>query len=178
MYNIYMPFWKQHKYKTHADLKDMTPEQIIRLDPDMVKSSIEQNPGGHTLTDKQLKALRRLLSIKRTEKANKGMSSESKMRAREKEIRRFLGNDDREANEIVSNTYHEMGEDKVQFKHLQNRLRTLKNIPEDKYSDEELMHLRMSHLRRKGGKTRRRTSRKTHKKQNGRRRKRSSKHAH
>jgi hypothetical protein len=34
---------KQHRYNNPSDLKDLTPEQIVRLDPDLVYTSIYED---------------------------------------------------------------------------------------------------------------------------------------
>ena len=43
-------FKKKHKYGTQADLKDLTAEQIVSLNPSEVRSYIENETGGIPLT--------------------------------------------------------------------------------------------------------------------------------
>ena len=43
-------FRKKHKYETQADLKDLTAEQIVSLNPSDVGSYIDNETGGIPLT--------------------------------------------------------------------------------------------------------------------------------
>ena len=59
---------KKHKYKTQADLRGMSAEQIINLEPDDVKGTIGENDEEHRLEGDERSAMNFLLSIKGIEK--------------------------------------------------------------------------------------------------------------
>ena len=59
---------KKHRYESQADLKDMTREEIVRIDPKDIGLYIETETGDIPLTGDKKKALTRLLAIKRLEK--------------------------------------------------------------------------------------------------------------
>ena len=111
-------FGKSHKYETQADLKDMTPEQIVNLNPKEVSSNIETNTGGvPPLTGIKQKALFRLLAIKRANKAN---PSEL---ARQSAIDNFLTREGLKSGEVTSliiETNKQVMREKLEEKDLQN----------------------------------------------------------
>ena len=45
-------FRKKHRFETQADLKDMTAEQIINLNPQEVSEKIAEKDGGIPLRDR------------------------------------------------------------------------------------------------------------------------------
>ena len=61
-------FRKDHKYKTQADLKDMTAEQIVSLNPSDIGFYVETETGGIPLTGVKKRALFNLLARKKLEK--------------------------------------------------------------------------------------------------------------
>ena len=61
-------FGKKHIYNTQADLQNLTPRQIVDLNPSEVSSAIEGNTGGNPLTGDKRRALLILLARKNEEK--------------------------------------------------------------------------------------------------------------
>jgi len=167
-------FKKKHKYETQSDLKDMTAEQIVSLNPSDVKSNIEKETGGIPLTGVKKRALNNLLAQKRIEK-----ESGPNPIARERVIDAFLKREnlrhDPKVTKLLVETNSEIMRnnvsmrDNVRMKELENRLRRLNDEPEIPYTDEEKLYLRMSKLNI-GGKTRRHRSHKTKKRKSHRKR--------
>ena len=152
-------FRKKHKYETQADLKDMTAEQIVSLNPSDVGYYIEQETGGVTLDKVKKRAIDTLLSIKKYHKANPNE------RARQGAISRFLDREgirpDPEVQRLIDSTRDEMiQEDKaklkeqIDMKNMENRLRALDNKAPIPYTEEEDMFIRLQKL---GGKGKRKT---------------------
>ena len=152
-------FRKKHKYETQADLKNMTAEQIVSLNPSEVGYYIEQETGGVTLDKVKKRAIDTLLSIKKYNKANPNE------RARQKAITNFLEREGIQSNpevdRLIEQVQQEMiEEDKIKMqeqidmKHFENRLRALDNKPPIAYTQEEDMFIRLQKL---GGKGKRKT---------------------
>ena len=153
------PFRKKHKYETQADLKDMSAEQIVSLNPIEVGYYIQEEDGGIPLEGVKQSALFRLLAIKR----------QNKIRPNEK-VRQKLINDflvekgiksNPEVDRLIAQVQEEIiEEDKVKMqeqidmKNFDNRLRALDNKPPIAYTTEEDMFIRLQKL---GGKGKRRT---------------------
>ena len=146
-------FRKKHKYETQADLKDLTAEQIVSLNPSDVGSYIDNETGGIPLTGVKKRALNNLLAQKRVEK-----ESGPNPVARERVIDSFLKREglkrDAEVDKLIVDTNIEVMGDKVRMKEMDNRLRRLRDEPEIPYTEEEKTYLRLSSLN-KGGKSRR-----------------------
>jgi hypothetical protein len=152
-------FRKKHRYETQADLKDMTAEQIVSLNPGDVGYYIEQETGGVPLEGVKKKAMWTLLAIKRQNKATPNE------RARQGAISRFLDTEgiktNPEVDRLIANTQTEMvQEDKaklkeqIDMKNMTNRLRALDNKQPIPYTEEEDMFIRFQKL---GGKRKRKT---------------------
>jgi hypothetical protein len=152
-------FRKKHKYETQADLKDMTAEQIVSLNPSDVGYYIEQETGGVTLDKVKKRAIDTLLSIKKYNKANPNE------RARQGAISRFLDREgikpNPEVDAVIAEATRElMKEDdaklkeQIDMKKVTNRLRVLNNQPPIPYTEEEDMFIRLQKL---GGKGKRKT---------------------
>jgi len=177
-------FRKKHKYETQADLKDMTAEQIVSLNPSEVGYYLEQETGGVPLEGVKRRAMFSLLAIK---KQNKATPNE---RARQGAISRFLDREgiksDPEVQKLIDSTRDEMvQEDKaklkeqIDMKNMENRLRALDNKSPIPYTEEEDMFIRLQKLggkrrtvskRKRREKTRKgRKGRKTNRKTNRRR---------
>jgi len=144
-------FRKDHKYKTQADFQNMSPEEIVNLNPSDVGFYVETETGGIPLTGVKKKALYNLLARKKVEK-----KSGINLIAREKMIDSFLKREglrnDPEVTKLLVNTDNEITSNRVKMKSLENRLRKLRNEPEIPYTDEEKIYLRMLKLPT-GGKT-------------------------
>jgi hypothetical protein len=143
-------FRKDHKYKSQADLKDMTVEQIVSLNPSDIGFYVETETGGIPLTGVKKRALFNLLARKKLEK-KAGIN----LKAREKIINEFLQregfkNDEKVTKLLVDTNYNIMS-DRVKMKSMENRLRKLKGEDQIPYTDEEAIYLRMQKL---GGTTR------------------------
>ncbi len=147
-------FRKDHKYKTQADLKDMTAEEIVSLNPSDVGFYVETETGGIPLTGVKKRALFNLLARKKVEK-KAGINQ----KAREKIINEFLQREglrsDPRVTKLIVDTDTNIMSDRVQMKSMENRLRKLRNENEIPYTDEEKMYMRMQKLH-VGGRTRKR----------------------
>jgi hypothetical protein len=147
-------FRKDHKYKTQADLKDMTAEEIVSLNPSDIGFYVETETGGIPLTGVKKRALYNLLARKKIEKKT-GIN----LKAREKIINEFLKREglrnDQQVTKLLMDTDYKATSDRLQMKIMENRLRKLKDEPQIPYTDEEEMYLRFEKLR-VGGKSRRR----------------------
>lgn len=147
-------FRKKHKYETQADLKDMTAEQIVNLNPGEVGYYIEEETGGVPLQGVKKKAMWTLLAIKRQNKARPDE------RARQGAISRFLDTEgirsNPEVDRLIANTQTEMVQEntanmreQLELKDMTNRLRALDNRPPIPDTEEEAMARRLQRL---GGK--------------------------
>lgn len=145
-------FRKDHKYKTQADLKDMTAEEIVSLNPSDIGFYVETETGGIPLTGVKKRALFNLLSRKKVEKKT-GINP----KAREKIINEFLQREgltnDPRVTKLLVDTDYKATSDRLQMKSMENRLRKLRNEKEIPYTEEEKMYLRLQKI---GGKTRKR----------------------
>ena len=152
-------FRKKHRYETQADLKDMTAEQIVSLNPSEVGFYIEQETGGVPLEGVKKKAMWTLLAIKRN---NKPTPNE---RARQGAISRFLDTEgiksNPEVDKLIADTQTEMVQEdmakmreQLELKDMTNRLRALDNRPPIPDTEEESMVRRLQNL---GGKRKRKT---------------------
>ena len=153
-------FRKKHRYETQADLKNMTAEQIVNIDPKDVGFYIEQETGGVPLEGVKKKAMWSLLSIKRH---NKPTPNE---RARQGAISRFLDTEgirtNPEVDRLIANTQTEMVQEnmarmreQLESNDMTNRIRALDNRPPIPDTEEEAMVRRIQNL---GGKRRRTVS--------------------
>lgn len=153
-------FRKKHKYETQADLKNMTAEQIVSLNPSEVGFYIEQETGGVPLEGVKKKAMWTLLAIKRN---NKPTPNE---RARQGAISRFLDTEgirpNPEVDNLIANTQTEMVQEnmakmreQLELKDMTNRLRALDNRPPIPDTEEEAMSRRLQNF---GGKRRKTVS--------------------
>ena len=154
-------FRKKHRYETQADLKNMTAEQIVNIDPKDVGFYIEQETGGVPLEGVKKKAMWSLLSIKRHNKATPNE------RARQGAISRFLDTEgirpNPEVDNLIANTQTEMAQEnmakmreQLELKDMTNRLRALDNRPPIPDTEEESMARRLNGLQ--GGKRRKTVS--------------------
>jgi len=145
-------FRKNHKYETQADLKDMTAEEIVSLNPSDIGYYIESETGGTPLTGVKRKALYNLLARKKLEK-KAGINP----KAREKIINEFLQREglrnDPQVTKLLVDTDYNIMSDRTQMKSLENRLRKLRDEQTIPYTDEEKMYIRLQKL---GGKTKKR----------------------
>jgi hypothetical protein len=151
-------FRKDHKYKTQADLKDMTAQEIVTLNPADIGFYVETETGGIPLTGVKKKALFNLLARKKLEKKT-GIN----LKAREIIIDSFLKREglknDPQVTKLLVETDYKITSDRVKMKSMENRLRKLRNEQEIPFTDEEEMYLRLQKLH-SGGKTRKRKSHK------------------
>jgi hypothetical protein len=147
-------FRKDHRYKSQADLKDMTAEEIVSLNPSDVGFYVETETGGIPLTGVKKRALYNLLARKKVEKKT-GINQ----KAREKIINEFLQREglrsDPQVTKLLVDTDYNIMSDRVQMKSMENRLRKLRNEKEIPYTDEETMYIRMQKLH-VGGRTQKR----------------------
>ncbi len=145
-------FRKDHKYKSQADLKDMTAEEIVSLNPSDIGFYVETETGGIPLIGVKKRALYNLLARKKLEKKT-GIN----LKVREKIINEFLQREglknDEKVTKLLVDTDYNITSDKVKMKSMENRLRKLKGETQIPYTVEEEMYLRMQKL---GGRTRNR----------------------
>ena len=153
-------FRKKHRYETQADLKNMTAEQIVNLNPSEVGFYIEQETGGVPLEGVKKKAIWTLLSIKRHNKARPDE------RARQRAITNFLEREgirsNPEVDKLIADTQTEMVQEdmakmreQLELKDMTNRLRAPDNKPPIPDTEEESMVRRLQNL---GGKRRKTVS--------------------
>lgn len=153
-------FRKKHRYETQADLKNMTAEQIVSLNPSEVGYYIEEETGGVPLEGVKKKAMWTLLAIKRQNKARPDE------RARQGAISRFLDTEgirtNPEVDRLIANTQTEMVQEnmarmreQLESNDMTNRIRALDNRPPIPDTEEEAMVRRIQNL---GGKRRRTVS--------------------
>ncbi len=137
-------------YDSKAKLLSMTPEQIVRLDPKLVSSHIEDD--NTQLSRSQAKALTRLLAIKQQMKQYPNLN-------REKAITDFLVRENLSNQNIVDSTNSKMKE-QIQMKDLTNRLNKLNNKPVVPDTEEEALYRRIMALEKGGSKKRTKRHRK------------------
>jgi len=151
-------FGKSHKYESQADLKDMTAEQIVNIEPKDVRNDLDTKTNGVTLDKVKKRAIDTLLSIKKYHKATPNET------ARQKAITNFLKREgiipDPEVDRLIANTQTEMVQEnmakireQLELKDMTNRLRALDNKPPIPDTEEESMVRRVQNL---GGKRKRR----------------------
>lgn len=154
-------FRKKHRYETQADLKDMTAEQIVSLNPSDVGSYIETETGGIPLTGVKKRAMFNLLAQKRAEKES-GPNPAARQRVIDSFLKRENLRNDPEVDKLIVQTNAEVMGDKVRMKEMENRLKRLRDEPEIPYTEEEKTYLRLSKLNT-GGKSKRRRRHRTKK---------------
>ena len=154
-------FRKKHKYQTQADLKDMTAEQIVSLNPSDVGSDIGSKTGGIPLTGVKKKALYNLLSQKKIEKES-GPNPVARQRVIDDFLKREGLRDDPQVTKLLVQTNTEVMRNDVRTKEMENRLRRLRDEPQIPYTKEEEPYLRLLKLDT-GGKSKRRRRHRTKK---------------
>jgi hypothetical protein len=174
-----MGIGKQHRYETQADLKDMTREEIVRIDPKDIGSYIETETGDIPLTGDKKKALTRLLAIKRFEKDTPSAASQ-----RDKIINDFEKREgwvsNPEVDRLIIDTTKQVEYGKLADKKMENRLLALGDKPTVPLTEEEELWDSLENLE-KGGriKTRKhkrsKTKRRTYKSKKSKTNKRMSK---
>jgi hypothetical protein len=146
---------KQHRYNNPSDLKDLTPEQIVRLDPDLVYTSIyEDADTKKQLSLQQQNALRRLYIIKQNMRKYPLLN-------REKAITNFLDREGlrdnkshlSEVDSLIVETTTDMMKEKLQMNDLHNRLNRLDNKPIVPDTEEESLFRRSQSLFRRSKKS-------------------------
>ena len=114
---------KKHIYKTQADLRGMSAEQIINLEPDDVKGTIGENDEEHRLEGDERSAMNSLLSIKRIEKSGKNKQMRQHL------IKKFLQSHNiipnPEVDALMKSTEEEVKNDKKFINDTINRLNQL-----------------------------------------------------
>ena len=166
-------FRKKHRYETQADLKNMTAEQIVSLNPSEVGFYIEQETGGVPLEGVKKKALWTLLAIKRQNKATPNE------RARQGAISRFLDTEgiksNPEVDRLIADTQTEMVQEdmakmreQLELKDMTNRLRALDNRPPIPDTEQESMARRLGGKRKRKTVSKRKRREKTRKSRKGR----------
>ena len=155
-------FTKKHLYTTQEQLKNMTVEQIINLNPEDVKSSIINKQANPPLENVKKRALNSLLSIKRVHKTRPNEET------RQNVIKGFLVREgfvkNPEVDEVINTAIGEMTDDykselkeAIKLKGLGNRLNALSGKPPVAYTREENLFMTYNN---KTGKGKRRTFRK------------------
>ena len=153
-------FRKKHRYETQADLKDMTAEQIVNLNPKDVGTYLENETGGIPLEGQKRRAMFTLLNIKKREKETPNAT------AKQRAITSFLEREgiksNPEVDKLIADTQTEMVQEdmakikeQIEIKDMTNRLRALDNKPPIPDTEEEAMVRRLLKL---GGKRRRTVS--------------------
>ncbi len=152
-------FRKKHRYETQADLKDMTAEQIVNLNPKDVGTYLENETGGIPLEGQKRRAMFTLLNIKKREKETPNA------KAKQSAITSFLQREgiksNPEVDAVIAQVKQEMVEEdnvkmqeQIDMKIFENRLRALDNKPPIPYTQEEEMFMRLQKLGGKRGRRR------------------------
>ena len=153
-------FRKKHRYETQADLKDMTAEQIVNLNPKDVGTYLENETGGIPLEGQKRRAMFTLLNIKKREKETPNA------RAKQSAITSFLEREGIKSNPEVDAVIAQAGlevakeniekiKEQIEIKDMTNRLYALDNKPPIPDTEEEAMVRRLMKL---GGKRKRTVS--------------------
>lgn len=155
---------KQHKYQTQADLKDLSAEEIVRLDPSEVSSSIaETSKSGFRLQGVKQRAMFNLLSRKKLAKETHVTPEKSEIM-----IQNFLRREgiipNPEVDKLIVDTTQEVIAEKLPQKDLENRLQGLKDQPQTPYTFEEDITRRLQALNTGGTKKRKRRTKSSRKK--------------
>jgi hypothetical protein len=150
-----MGIGKKHRYETQADLKDMSREEILRIDPKDIGSYIETETGDIPLTGDKKKSLNRLLAIKRLEK-----ESPSAANQRDKIINDFEKREgwvsNPEVDRLIIDTTKQVEYGKLADKKMGNRLLALGDKPIVPLTEEEELWDSLENLEKGGRKTRKR----------------------
>jgi hypothetical protein len=153
-------FRKKHRYETQADLKDMTAEQIVNLNPKDVGTYLENETGGIPLEGQKRRAMFTLLNIKKREKETPNA------RAKQSAITSFLEREgiksNPEVDAVIAQAESEVAKEniekikeQIEIKDMTNRLYALDNKPPIPDTEEEAMVRRLMKL---GGKRKRTVS--------------------
>jgi aspartate-semialdehyde dehydrogenase len=133
-------FSSKIQYKNASQLEDLTPAQILNLDPKIVSSSIE-NTSMHNLSKNQKEALKKLIVIKRIEQSLKG-SPDTKQKVRKQYLNTLPTIQENTDQLVVKETMKHV-RDSAKMHQLENRLRTLKHEPPVEMSFDEMIVLKM-----------------------------------
>ena len=168
-------FRKKHRYETQADLKDMTPEQIVNINPKDVGTYLENETGGIPLEGQKRRAMFTLLNIKKREKETPNA------RAKQSAITSFLEREgiksNPEVDAVIAEVQSEVAKEdiektkeQIEIKDMLNRLYALDNKPPIPDTEEEAMVRRLMKLggRRKRTVSKRKRRAKTRKGRKGR----------
>jgi phosphorylcholine metabolism protein LicD len=148
-----MGIGKKHKYESQADLKDMTREEIVRIDPKDIGLYVETETGDIPLTGDKKKALTRLLAIKRLEKENPSASSQRDKLINDFEKREgWVSNP--EVDRLIIDTTKQVEYGKLADKKMGNRLLALGDKPIVPLTEEEELWDSLENLEKGGRKTR------------------------
>lgn len=150
---------KPHKYETQSDLKDMTAEQIVSLNPSEVGNYIDKEPGGVPLTGAKKRAMYTLLAIKNMQKQRPNE------RARQSSITSFLEKEgiksNPEVDKLISQAQYQIAQEntvkmneQLDMKDMENRLRKLNNQQPIPDTEEETLFRRLRTLKAGKGKSR------------------------
>jgi len=156
------------KYTDDSELKDLTPYQIISMDPKRVSSRINITDN---LSNGQQKALRRLLSIKEIEKDVKHPTvgrqhaivrffeeSDNDKLLSAKERKELFGSSKsqstlRDVNKLIVEATVEHEKSNAKSKVLENRLRTLRDKPTRPLTFVEEFSIRLDDIRKPNSKS-------------------------
>jgi hypothetical protein len=160
----------KHLYKTVIDIKDMTPEEILEIEPDQIRSDIldQKGPIGNRLTELQKKAVYRILAIKKHEKETPSLARQRRKIIDDFKIQNSLVSSP-EIDSIINSSTQEVNFESVSNKIINNDplteedqliLRQM-NLMLDKLPPNQNIAIRMYNLKqRKGGKYKTRKNRK------------------
>jgi hypothetical protein len=160
----------KHIYKTVVDIKDMSPEEILEIDPEQIRSDIldQKGPIGNILTELQKKAVYRILAIKKHEKETPSLVRQRRKIIDDFKIQNSLVSTP-EIDSIINSATQEVNFESVANKIINNDPLTQEdnlilrqmNLNLDKLPPTQNMAIRMYNLKqRKGGKYKTRKNRK------------------
>jgi len=159
---------KQHKYKSQDDLINLSAPEIITLEPRDVSSKINKAPSKHNLEGDKLRAMNKLLAIKKFEKKHPNI------KGRQSVIKMFLQDEgyDKEVNDKLLEIYKKDVLSRIEMKDLENRLRDLDNKSRLEYTESEKIFKQMREQNKsmksksRGGKTLKKNKHKNNKTRN------------
>ena len=136
-FSIPKSFDTKHIYKSIDDIKDMSPEQIVEIEPEQIRSDIldDKIPIGNKLSEIQRRALYRVLAIKDHEKRTPSL-----LRQRRKIIDEFKSQNGLISNPEVDRVLNSANQE-VNFESVTNKI--ISNTP---LTEEDVLIIRQMNL--------------------------------
>jgi glutaredoxin-related protein len=153
-------FKKKHKYESQSDLKGMTPQEIVNINPKDIGTDIVNKPSDIPLDGVQKRAMFNLIAIKKQDKITPSEAG------RQNAIKNFMVREgltkDPKVDAVINTVQKSLVDantskmiDQLEMKDMRNRLNKLSDKPTVPYTEEELLFKRLNAL---GGKSKARRS--------------------